>query len=163
MRVIEVNKYCEINQDNIAKSVEDRAIAINVIQKVKDEKGFINFCLAIDDYQDCCERWEAIYKKIADYDDNNVFVSKIEAEIDYSEEDVEKYCKEYLTFFDNENNDNDEDDDDEKKADYFHICKVYGENEELIALGIVYNYHNGYYKHYVYENENSKLIYKNRI
>lgn len=38
MRVIEVNKYCEINQDNIAKSIEDRAIAINVIQKVKDEK-----------------------------------------------------------------------------------------------------------------------------
>lgn len=157
MRVIEVNKYCEINQDNIAKSVKDRAIAINVIQKVKDEKGFINFCLAIDDYQDCCERWEAIYKKIADYDDNNVFVSKIEAEIDYSEEDVKKYCKEYLPFL------NEDDFDDEDKADYFHLCKVYGENEELIALGIVYNYHNGYYKHYVYENENDKLIYKNRI
>lgn len=57
MRVIEVNKYCEINQDNIAKSVDNRAIGNNIIQKVKDEKGFINFCLAIDNHQDCCERW----------------------------------------------------------------------------------------------------------
>lgn len=151
MRIIEVNKYCEINQDNIAKSVDNRAIAINIIQKVKDEKGFINFCLGIDDFQDCCEDWDAIYKKIADYDDNNVYVSKIEAEIDYSEEDVKKYCKEYLSFLDDEKDD---------KAGYFHICKVYGEDEELIALGIVYNYHNGYYSHYVYENENGKLIYK---
>lgn len=150
MRVIEVNKYCEINQDNIAKSVKDRAIAINVVQKVKDEKGFINFCLAIDDYQDCCEEWDTIYEKLVDYDDNNVFVSKIEAEIDYSEEDVEKYCKEYLPFLDEKDD----------KAGYFHICKVYGENEELIALGIVYNYHNGCYSHYIYENENGKLIYK---
>ena len=36
-RKIIVNKYCEINQNNIAKSVKNRRIAINVVQKIKDE------------------------------------------------------------------------------------------------------------------------------
>ena len=36
-RTIKVNKICEINRENIALSVENRRIAINVIQKVKDE------------------------------------------------------------------------------------------------------------------------------
>ena len=45
-KIINVNKYCEINKDNIAKS-RDREIGINIIQKEKKEKGFINYCLAI--------------------------------------------------------------------------------------------------------------------
>ncbi len=64
IRKIKVNKICEINRDNIALSVENRRIAINVIQKVKDEKGFINYCLAVDDEQICCEEISAGYKKI---------------------------------------------------------------------------------------------------
>ena len=46
-KIIEVNKYCEINKDNIA-IVRDREIGINILQKEKDEKGFINYCLAIE-------------------------------------------------------------------------------------------------------------------
>ena len=72
-RTIIVKKMCEINQDNIAISVENRRIAINIIQKVKDEKGFINYCLAVDDEQFCCEEISVGYRKIVDFDENNVY------------------------------------------------------------------------------------------
>lgn len=137
-KIINVNKYCEINKDNIAKS-RDREIGINIIQKEKNEKGFINYCLAIDNYQNCCENWGAGFYKVTDFNEENVFVSKIELNADIWLEDVGNTLDTY-------------------ELSNCYACKVYGENNVLIAIGYVYNDHNGYYSHTIYEVENGEII-----
>lgn len=141
-RKIIVNKYCEINQNNIAKSVKNRRIAINVVQKIKDEKGFINYCLAVDNKQFCCEEITFGYKKLKDFDENNVYISKIISNI-LKEEDY--YSMTYM-------------------------CKIYGKEKEsdlfnkLIAIGYVKNKANaGWYSHTIYESENGKIIYEGEL
>lgn len=141
-RTIKVNKICEINRDNIALSVENRRIAINVIQKVKDEKGFINYCLAVDDEQICCEEISAGYRKLVDFDENNVYISKIVSNI------IEEESYHSLSY----------------------ICKIYGKAKKtdffnkLIAIGFVNNTANaGWYSHIVYESENGKIVYETEL
>lgn len=141
-RKIIVNKYCEINQNNIAKSVKNRRIAINIVQKIKDEKGFINYCLAVDNKQFCCEEITFGYKKLKDFDENNVYISKIISNI-LKEEDY--YSMTYM-------------------------CKIYGKEKEsdlfnkLIAIGYVKNKANaGWYSHTIYESENGKIIYEGEL
>ena len=141
-RKIIVNKYCEINQNNIAKSVKNRRIAINVVQKIKDEKGFINYCLAVDNEQFCCEEITFGYKKLKDFDENNVYISKIISNI-LKEEDY--YSMTYM-------------------------CKIYGKEKKsdlfnkLIAIGYVKNKANaGWYSHTIYESENGKIIYEGEL
>lgn len=141
-RKIIVNKYCEINQNNIAKSVKNRRIAINVVQKIKDEKGFINYCLAVDNKQFCCEEITFGYKKLKKFDENNVYISKIISNI-LKEEDY--YSMTYM-------------------------CKIYGKEKEsdlfnkLIAIGYVKNKANaGWYSHTIYESENGKIIYEGEL
>lgn len=142
IRKIKVNKICEINRDNIALSVENRRIAINVIQKVKDEKGFINYCLAVDDEQICCEEISAGYRKLIDFDENNVYISKIVSNI------IEEESYHSLSY----------------------ICKIYGKVKKtdffnkLLAIGFVNNTANaGYYYHTIYEYENGKIVYESEL
>ena len=141
-RTIKVNKICEINRDNIALSVESRRIAVNIIQKVKDEKGFINYCLAVDDEQICCEEISAGYKKLVDFDENNVYISKIVSNI------IEEESYHSLSY----------------------ICKIYGKAKKtdffnkLIAFGFVNNTANaGWYSHTIYECENGKIVYESEL
>lgn len=142
IRKIKVNKICEINRDNIALSVENRRIAINVIQKVKDEKGFINYCLAVDDEQICCEEISAGYRKLIDFDENNVYISKIVSNI------IEEESYHSLSY----------------------ICKIYGKVKKtdffnkLLAIGFVNNTANaGWYSHTIYECENGKIVYESEL
>lgn len=142
IRKIKVNKICEINRDNIALSVENRRIAINVIQKVKDEKGFINYCLAVDDEQFCCEEISVGYRKVVDFDENNVYISKIVSNI------IEEESYHSLSY----------------------ICKIYGKVKKtdfftkLIAIGFVNNTANaGWYSHTIYECENGKIAYESEL
>lgn len=142
IRKIKVNKICEINRDNIALSVENRRIAINVIQKVKDEKGFINYCLAVDDEQICCEEISAGYRKLVDFDENNVYISKIVSNI------IEEESYHSLSY----------------------ICKIYGKAKKtdffnkLLAIGFVNNTANaGWYSHTIYECENGKIVYESEL
>lgn len=141
-RTIKVNKICEINQDNIALSVENRRIAINVVQKVKDEKGFINYCLAVDDEQICCEEISVGYRKFVDFDENNVYISKIVSNI------IEEESYHSLSY----------------------ICKISGKAKKtdffnkLIAIGFVNNTANaGWYSHTIYECENGKIVYESEL
>lgn len=142
-KIIKVNKYCEINKDNIA-IVRDREIGINILQKRKNEKGFINYCLAIEICQRCCENWGAGFYKVIDFNEDNVFVSKIELNADISLDDVGNTL--HI---------------DELNSCY--ACKVYGKNNVLIAIGYVYNDHNGYYSHTIYEVENGEIIYEDNL
>lgn len=146
MKIIEVNKFCEINQENIAPSVEDRIIAINIVQKDKDEKGFINFCLAIDSYQRCCESFGGDFVKTIDYDEENVYVSKIETGVDLTEEEIKKYL-----------------DVDDFDCGGYHACKVYGKENELISVAFVVNIQNGYYDHCLEATLDGNIIYSNCI
>ena len=141
-RKIIVKKYCEINQENIALSVKDRRIAINVVQKVKDEKGFIDYCLAVDDEQFCCEEISVGYRKVVDFDENNVYISKI----------ISNIIKE------------------ESYHSLSYICKIYGKAKKtdffnkLLAIGYVKNKANaGYYSHTIYEYENGKIVYESQL
>lgn len=141
-RTIKVNKICEINQNNIAMSVENRRIAINIIQKVKDEKGFIDYCLAVDDEQICCEDITVGYRKLVDFDENNVYISKIVSNI------IEEESYHSLSY----------------------ICKIYGKVKKtdffnkIIAIGFVNNTANaGWYSHIVYEYENGKIAYETEL
>lgn len=141
-RTIKVNKICEINQDNIVLSVENRRIAINVVQKVKDEKGFINYCLAVDGEQICCEEISVGYRKFVDFDENNVYISKIVSNI------IEEESYHSLSY----------------------ICKIYGKAKKtdffnkLIAIGFVNNTANaGWYSHTIYECENGKIVYESEL
>ncbi len=137
-KIIEVNKYCEINKNNIA-IVRDREIGINILQKEKDEKGFINYCLAIEACQRCCENWGADFYKVTNFNEENVFVSKIETNADICANDVGNTLDVY-------------------ELSNCYACKIYGENNVLIAIGYVYNDHNGYYSHTIYEVENGEII-----
>lgn len=144
-KIIIVNKYCEINQENVALSVKNRRIAINVVQKVKDEKGFINYCLAVDDEQFCCEKISFGYREKADFDKNNVYISKIVSNI--FERDF--YSPNYSSTY---------------------ICEIYGKEKEsdlddkVIAIGYVKNKANaGYYYHTIYEYENGKIVYESEL
>lgn len=145
--IINVNKVCEINQENIAPCREDRLIAINVIPKDRDEsKGFINYCLAIDDSQQCCEDFGVELLMLKETKDNIYYVKHIEHNADY---DLGWLIKTLREFGYDRTHIN-------PIEDGSIISKVIGENNELIAIGLVYNSHNGYYSHEVYANLNGK-------
>ena len=102
----------------------------------------INYCLAVDNEQFCCEEITFGYKKLKDFDENNVYISKIISNI-LKEEDY--YSMTYM-------------------------CKIYGKEKEsdlfnkLIAIGYVKNKANaGWYSHTIYESENGKIIYEGEL
>lgn len=145
MQIINVNKMCYINQNNIAK-VKERDIAISVtsLDAINGiEKGFINLTLAIDNGDYCCEYWGTYLLK--EKDKELFFVSRIEVDVDSTDEELKQIHKEFNEDF--------------KNSDITCV-KVYDENE-LIAVGIAFNQHNGYYSHVVEALENGTIIYEN--
>lgn len=142
-KIILVNKFCKINEENIT-NIDDRLIAINVVTN-EEEKGFINYCLAIDSFWKCCETFGTAFSKISEFNSDNVFVSKIELDVSLDKEEAELLKK-----INNEFN----------KGYEYYACKVYGENDYLLAIGLVFNHHNGFYEHKVEVLENGKVIYE---
>lgn len=145
MQIINVNKMCYINQNNIAK-VKERDIAISVtsLDAINGiEKGFINLTLAINNENYCCEYWGTYLLK--EKDKELFFVSRIEVDVDLTDEELKQIHKEF--------------DEDFKNSDITCV-KVY-DNKELIAVGIAFNQHNGYYSHVVEALENGTIIYEN--
>lgn len=145
MQIINVNKMCYINQENIAK-VKERDIAISVtsLDAVNGiEKGFINLTLGIANENYCCEYWGTYLLK--EKDKELFFVSRIEVDVDLTDEELKQIHREF--------------DEDFKNSDITCV-KVYDENK-LIAVGIAFNQHNGYYSHVVEALENGQIIYEN--
>lgn len=145
MNIINVNKMCYINQENIAK-VKERDIAISVtsLDAVNvNENGFINLTLAIDNEDYCCEYWGTYLLK--EKDKELFFVSRIEVDVELSDEELKQINKEFNEDF---------------KNSHITCVKVY-DNNELIAVGIAFNQHNGYYSHVVEALENGQIIYEN--
>lgn len=135
-KIIKVCKNCHINQEDFAPCMKElRTTAVNITSvKSEIEYGFINFMLAISDEQICCEN----------YGTNLIWVK----------EQKDKYYIDHIILEENSNlrlvdNDNNS----LPKSDCI-VCSVYGENNELICYGYVFNIHNGYYAHNVYVNEN---------
>lgn len=145
MQIINVNKMCYINQKNIAK-VKDRNVAISVtaLDAVNgNENSFINLTLAIDNEDYCCEYWGTYL--IKDKNKELFFVSRIEVDVELNDEELKQIHKEFNEDF--------------KNSDITCV-KVY-DNNELIAVGIAFNQHNGYYSHVVEALENGQIIYEN--
>lgn len=148
MKTIKVNKLCKINQDNIAPSRDRRQVAVNVTQYIEDEKGFINYCLAINKHLLYSEVFMAnLIKMDVSIDFDKVYVEKIEHNVTDKETlNFITNCLGYLI------------DDDEMNL---FVSKIYGYHDEVLAIAYVFNYHNGYYSHEVYSdiNNNTKVDY----
>lgn len=144
---IDVNKECIIDDENIAICKEERLIAISITDKDRNEdNGFINYTLAIEDYQRCCEEYSAWYEIYSE----NRFVKYIEHDCN-----VTKEIKDFVLSKDNNMSilfkDN-------EILESCVVSVVYGENDEIIAIGMCYNVHNGYYSHKVYADVNNNSI-----
>ena len=138
MKIIEVNKFCKVNQENIAHSI-DREVAINIIAENDDDIDF-NYMLAIESGRCCCETYGVFLKKLHTGDDE-VFITKIEHDATISKE-LLKELDEYTGF--------------DFRGEYIG-CNVYGTGNKLLYTAFVYNEHNGYYAHFVYTDINGNL------
>ncbi|MGL4998631.1 MAG: hypothetical protein ACRC5T_06645 [Cetobacterium sp.] len=148
MKTVEVNKDCKINNYNIAKSRDDREVSINITQYIEDENGFINYCLAIEDKQQCCEFFGSGFFKVVDFDENKVFVDRIN-------HDIENVTSEWLEEIGFRYNFDDEES--EYIIDSGIVSCVYGKDNELLAIAWVYNAHNRYYGHEVFTDINGDI------
>lgn len=135
MKVIEVNKMCKVNQENIAPC-RDRKIAINVLSEKNGDIDF-NYVLAIENWQQCCEIYGTVLKKMHDGSDV-VFVKKIVHDVKIASK-LLKETDEYLDY---------------NSPGIYKACKIYGKNNKLLYIAFVYNDHNGYYSHEVYTDIN---------
>ncbi|MGL6023470.1 MAG: hypothetical protein ACRC0F_02545 [Cetobacterium sp.] len=148
MEVVKVSKDCKINDYNIAKSIDDREVSINVTQYIEDENGFINYCLAIEDSQQCCESFGSGFFKVVDFDETKIFVDRIEHDI---ENVTSEWLKEIGFRYDF----------DDEASDYIIdggvVSCIYGKVDELLAIAWVYNDHNGYYSHKVFTDVNGDI------
>lgn len=144
---IEVNKECVIDDDNIAICREERLIAISITDKNRNEDdGFINYTLAIEDYQKCCENYDACYEIYS----KNRFIKYIEHDCGIT--------KDLVDFVLSKENDMSALFKDAEVLESSVVSVAYGENEEIIAIGICYNVHNGYYAHNIYADVNHNNI-----
>ena len=127
MSVIKVNTLCKIDEEN-PTPVKCQEIALNVTA-VDPKADFQNFVLGIDDYQECCEDFGSFSDDIPE----QLFVKAI-----YSDEELTKEQAERLSLTDEE-------------ADAAIVFKLVDGDDKEYYFG-VYNDHNGYYSHEVYEN-----------
>ena len=147
MKTIKVQKNCIIDRKNIAK-VKNREIALSVtsVEALNgNENGFINFTLAIEDYQECCEFFGTYLLKEKKQD--LFYVDRIELDVELTDEELKNINKELKENF---------------SEDDIICAKVY-DNEKIIATAIAFNQHNGYYAHSVEALENGKIIYESGI
>lgn len=144
---IEVNKRCTINDENIATCRDERLVAISVTDENRiEDNGFINYTLAIEDRQRCCEEYSTWYEIYSE----NRFVKYIDHDAE-----VNKKLKEFVL---SKNTNMSELFKDKEILESCLVTVVYGNDDEIIAIGICYNVHNGYYGHYVYGNIDNKDI-----
>lgn len=144
LKTIEVYCTCSVGNENITKSVPNREVTLSVTSLSEEGNGFINYSLAIDDCQVCCEQWGTVFIPLDDrYDLSNVYVSKIEHDIELPNSPFEKYLESIDVGVEDTN---------------FIMSVVYGEGDMPLALGIVYNNHNGYYAHTVYSTINATYV-----
>ena len=147
MKTIKVKKDCIIDRKNIAK-VKNREIALSVTSVDAlngNETGFINFTLAIEDCQLCCEFFGTYL--IKDKKQDLFYVDRIELDVELTDGELKDI-----------NN--------ELKENFSHndiICAKVYDNEKVIATAIAFNQHNGYYAHSVEALQNGKIIYDNGI
>lgn len=146
MKEIIVNRECVVSRSDIAPVKEEyRDTAICITQKVEDEQGFINYMLAIENGQSCCEWYDSGFIKLIDFDENNVFISKV-VHNDKSDK-VKEIVRKGI----------------EAEHDYIMYdgdiirTSVYGKNGELLVVAYVFNEHNGYYSHDVYCTVDNKI------
>lgn len=145
MKRIEVNKKVIINKENIAKSIDDRLIGINVVCADGNENdGFVNYALAIDNFSQCCEYYGANFIRLSDKED-----------IAYIIHDDESDKVKKITLWHMQDNYTIVDADD--LIDSSIRTGVYDKDDNLIAVCYVFNEHNGYYSHTVYTNINGNL------
>lgn len=144
---IDVNKECIINDENIAPCREERLVAISITDKNKSEdNGFINYTLAIENYQRCCEEYGALCEVYSD----DTFVKYIEHDYEITEE--------IKNFVLSKNTNMSELFKDDEVIENYMISVAYGRNDEIIAIGFCYNIHNGFYAHRVFTDLNNKNI-----
>lgn len=154
MKEIIVNKECYINQENIIKSKDWLEAVVSVLAKdTENTNGFLHFCLAANTYQQCCEHFSM--GLIRDNNNEIEYVSKIK--FYDTNEDIETYNLDSTTAYklklELESRDI-------TTSDCL-IVVVFGEHDEILALGYAFNYHNGYYSHEVkiLENNNMTVTY----
>lgn len=142
---IEVNASCLINQENIAPSVEDRLVAINVTNINDESDKFINYTLAIDNDGQCCE-WYGAELFLFNNKQEEYFVNHIEHDTD--DKNVINQLRERLKSITTQPYEIDD------ILSNAVISAVYGKNNKLLAIGVCWNYHNGYYAHEVFADIN---------
>ena len=154
MKEIIVNKECYVNQDNIIKSKEHLDIAVSILATdYENTNNFVHFCLAMDSEIQCCEHFGTGLIRNTPY--NIEYVSKIK--FYDTNEDIETYNLDSTTAYklklELESRDI-------TTSDCL-IVVVFGEHDEILALGYAFNYHNGYYSHEVkiLENNNIEVTY----
>lgn len=135
-KIIKVNKKCIINTDNIAKC-KDREIAVNITCLDEcEENGFINYTLAIENGQHCCEDFGTKLVILSDEQYVGYIVHNVQDEV------IRGFVKKITRDID---------------ADYI-VSAIYGKYTNLIAIAYCYNAHNGYYGHYVYADLNNEEL-----
>lgn len=147
MKTIKVQKQCLIDRKNIAK-VKNREIALSVtsVDALKgNENGFINFTLAIEDCQLCCEFFGTYLIKEKKQD--LFYVDRIELDVELTDGELKTINEELKENF---------------SSDDIICAKVY-DNEKIIATAIAFNQHNGYYAHSVEALENGRIIYESGV
>ena len=100
---------------------------------------FINYTLGIDDNIQGCENFGVIFDKVSD----DTYVTYIDHDSNLNLELVQKYISNEI--------------DVNIKNLYFIYTIAYGKDNEIIAIGICFNKHNGYYSHSVYADFNGKI------
>lgn len=135
-KIIEVNKKCIINTDNIAKC-RDREIAVNITCLDEcEESGFINYTLAIENGQHCCEDFGTKLVILSDEEYIRYIVHNT------TDKAIINFVKEIIK---------------DSDGDYI-VSAIYGRSDNLIAIAYCYNIHNGYYGHYVYADLNNEEL-----
>lgn len=135
MCIIKVNTLCKINEEK-PTPVKHQDIALN-ITTVDPKVDFQNFVLGIESYIHCCED----FWNFSDDIPEQLFVKAI-----YSDEELTKEKAERFSLSD-------------KEVDTAIVFKLIDGDDKGYHFS-VYNNHNSYYSHVVYDNGKEMTIYK---
>lgn len=128
MTTIKVNTLCRIDEEN-PTPVKEQEIALNVTA-VDPKADFQNFVLGIENYMQCCEDFGTFSDDIPE----QLFVKEIHSDVKITEQQAKELLSD--TFADH--------------GDVIAYELVDSDNKSYL-FG-VYNAHNGYYSHVIYEN-----------
>lgn len=132
---MQINQPCQFNQENPTPVKENVAVAINIV----GPNPFVNYVLMIDDTRQCCEYWEAETSFTGEG-----FLEELRPDVeleDCFDPSTHKTVKEFLNR-------------------QFGDLQVFHQGHYWLTLfkvdgtwqyAYVYNDHNGYYSHMIYE------------